>query len=164
MAQDCSFDIVSQVDMQGMDNAVNQAMKEIGQRYDFKGVMAEITMEAAGLKFAAQDEFKLEAMMDVLRLKMVKAGISARALTPGKLEQASKGTVRQMMTIQTGIAADKAREIVAAIKGLKLKVQASIMGDQIRVSGAKKDELQKVISYLRAQDFGIDLQFINMRP
>jgi uncharacterized protein YajQ (UPF0234 family) len=164
MAQDCSFDIVSQVDMQGMDNAVNQAMKEIGQRYDFKGVMAEITMEAAGLKFAAQDEFKLEAMMDVLRLKMVKAGISARALTPGKLEQASKGTVRQMMTIQTGIAADKAREIVAAIKGLKLKVQASIMGDQIRVSGAKKDELQKVISYLRAQDFGIDLQFINLRP
>ena len=164
MAQDCSFDVVSQVDMQGMDNAVNQAMKEIGQRYDFKGVVAEITMEAAGLKFAAQDEFKLEAMMDVLRLKMVKAGISARALTPGKLEQASKGTVRQLMTIQTGIAADKAREIVASIKGLKLKVQASIMGEQIRVSGAKKDELQKVIAHLRAQDFGIHLQFINMRP
>ena len=164
MAQDCSFDVVSQVDMQGMDNAVNQAMKEIGQRYDFKGVVAEITMEAAGLKFAAQDEYKLEAMMDVLRLKMVKAGISARALTPGKLEPASKGTVRQMMTIQTGIAADKAREIVASIKGLKLKVQASIMGEQIRISGAKKDELQKVIAHLRAQDFGIDLQFINMRP
>jgi cyclic-di-GMP-binding protein len=164
MAQDCSFDVVSQVDMQGMDNAVNQAMKEIGQRYDFKGVLAEITMEAAGLKFAAQDEFKLEAMMDVLRLKMVKAGISARSLTPGKLEQASKGTVRQMMTIQTGIASEKAREIVASIKGLKLKVQASIMGDQIRVSGAKKDELQKVIAHLRSQDFGIDLQFINMRP
>ena len=164
MAQDCSFDVVSQVDMQGMDNAVNQAMKEIGQRYDFKGVVAEITMETTGLKFAAQDEHKLEAMIDVLRLKMVKAGISPRALTPGKIEQASKGTVRQMMTIQSGIAADKAREIVAQIKGLKLKVQAQIMGDQVRISGAKKDELQKVIAHLRAQDFGIDLQFINMRP
>lgn len=163
MAQDCSFDVVSQVDMQGMDNAVNQAMKEIGQRYDFKGALAEITIEAAGLKFAAQDEFKLDAMMDVLRLKMVKAGISARSLVPGKIEQASKGTVRQMMTIQTGIAADKARDIVASIKGLKLKVQTSTQGDQIRVSSAKKDELQKVITHLRAQDFGIDLQFINMR-
>src|SRR5665647_1573167 len=148
MAQDCSFDVVSQVNMQSLDNAVNQAMKEISQRYDFKGALAEITQEEAGLKFAAQDEFKLEAMMDVLRLKMVKAGISARSLTPGKLEQASKGTVRQMMAIQTGIAADKAREIVASLKGLKLKVQVQIMGDQIRVSGAKKDELQKVIAHL----------------
>lgn len=164
MAQDCSFDVVSQVNMQSLDNAVNQAMKEIGQRYDFKGAVAEITLEEAGLKFAAQDEFKLEAMMDVLRLKMVKAGISARALTPGKLEQASKGTVRQMMTIQSGISADKARDLVASIKGLKLKVQVQIMGDQLRVSGAKKDELQKAIAHLRAQDFGIDLQFINMRP
>ena len=163
MAQECSFDVVSQVDMQSLDNAVNQAMKEIGQRYDFKGALAEITVEAAGLKFAAQDEFKLEAMMDILRLKMVKAGISARALTPGKLEQASKGTVRQMMTIQNGIAADKARAIVASIKNLKLKVQAQIMGDQVRVAGAKKDDLQKVITHLKAQDFGIDLQFINMR-
>ncbi len=164
MAQDCSFDVVSQVNMQSMDNAVNQAMKEIGQRYDFKGAVAEITLEETGLKFVAQDEFKLEAMIDVLRLKMVKAGLSARALTPGKLEPAAKGTVRQLMTIQTGIAADKAREIVASVKGLKLKVQTSTQGEQIRVSGAKKDELQKVIAHLRAQDFGIDLQFINMRP
>ena len=163
MAQDCSFDVVSQVNMQYMDNAVNQAMKEIGQRYDFKGAVAEITLEGSMLKFSAQDEFKLDAMMDVLRLKMVKAGISARALKPGKLEQASKGTVRQTMEIQTGIAADKARDVVAGIKGLKLKVQASIMGDQIRVAGAKKDDLQKVITFLKAQDYGIDLQFINMR-
>ena len=99
MAQDCSFDVVSQVNMQSMDNAVNQAMKEISQRYDFKGAVAEITLEGNSLKFAAQDEFKLEAMLDVLRLKMVKAGISARALKPGKLEQASKGTVRQQMEI-----------------------------------------------------------------
>lgn len=164
MAQDCSFDVVSQVNMQNLDNAVNQAMKEISQRYDFKGVLAEIKIEEAGLKFAAQDEFKLEAMMDVLRLKMVKTGISARALIPGKLEQASKGTVRQMMTIQSGISAEKARAVVASIKGLKLKVQAQIMGDQVRVTGAKKDDLQKVIAHLRAQDFDIDLQFINMRP
>ena len=163
MAQDCSFDVVSQVNMQNMDNAVNQAMKEISQRYDFKGAVAEITLEGSMLKFSAQDEFKLEAMMDVLRLKMVKAGISARALTPGKLEQASKGTVRQVMAIQSGIAADKAKAIVASVKGLKLKVQAQIMGDQVRVSSPKKDDLQKVIAHLRAQDFGIDLQFINMR-
>ena len=164
MAQDCSFDVVSQVDMQGMDNAVNQSMKEISQRYDFKGLLAKITIEAAGLKFEAQDEYKLEAMTDVLRLKMVKCGVSLRCLTPGKVEQAAKGTVRQMMTIQSGIAVEKAREVVAAVKGLKLKVQAQIMGDQVRVSGAKRDDLQKVISHLRAQDFGIDLQFINMRP
>ena len=164
MAQDCSFDVVSQVNMQNMDNAVNQAMKEISQRYDFKGLLANISIEAAGLKFEAQDENKLEAMIDVLRLKMVKCGVSLRCLTPGKLEAASKGTVRQMMTIQSGIAADKAREVVASVKGLKLKVQAQIMGDQVRISGAKKDELQKVISHLKSQDFGIDLQFINMRP
>ena len=164
MAQDCSFDVVSQVDMQGMDNAVNQSMKEISQRYDFKGLLAKITIEAAGLKFEAQDEYKLEAMTDVLRLKMVKCGVSLRCLTPGKVEQAAKGTVRQMMTIQSGIAVEKAREVVAAVKGLKLKVQAQIMGDQVRVSGAKRDDLQKVIAHLRAQDFGVDLQFINMRP
>ena len=164
MAQDCSFDVVSQVDMQGLDNAVNQAMKEINQRYDFKGILAEITMETAGLKFAAQDEYKLEAMMDVLRLKMVKAGVSPRALTPGKLEQATKGTVRKMITIQAGVSIEKAREVVAAVKSLKLKVQAQIMGDQVRVSGAKRDDLQNVIAHLRSQDFGIDLQFINMRP
>jgi len=164
MAQDFSFDVVSQVNMQGMDNAVNQAMKEISQRYDFKGALANISMEAAGLKFEAQDENKLEAMVDVLRLKMVKCGVSLRCLNPGKLEPASKGTVRQMMTIQSGIAAEKAREVVATIKGLKLKVQAQIMGEQVRISGAKKDELQKVIAHLKSQDFGIDLQFINMRP
>ena len=164
MAQDCSFDVVSQVNMQGMDNAVNKAMKEISQRYDFKGLLANITIEAAGLKFEAQDEYKLEAMTDVLRLKMVKCGVSLRSLSPGKIEQASKGTVRQMVTIQAGISAEKAREVVASIKALKLKVQAQIMGDQVRVSGAKKDELQKVITHLRSQDFGIDLQFINMRP
>lgn len=164
MAQDCSFDVVSQVNMQGMDNAVNQAMKEISQRYDFKGLLAKITLEEEGLKFEAQDEYKLEAMTDVLRLKMVKCGVSLRCLTPGKIEQAAKGTVRQSMSIQSGIVTEKAKEVVASIKGLKLKVQAQIMGDQVRVSGAKKDDLQKVISHLKSQDFGIDLQFINMRP
>jgi cyclic-di-GMP-binding protein len=164
MAQDFSFDVVSQVNMQGMDNAVNQAMKEISQRYDFKGLLATISLEANGLKFEAQDEYKLEAMVDVLRLKLVKCGVSTRCLTPGKIEQASKGTIRQLMSIQSGIAVEKAKEVVAAIKGLKLKVQAQIMGEQVRVSGAKKDELQKVMAHLREQDFGIDLQFINMRP
>lgn len=164
MAQDCSFDVVSQVSMQGMDNAVNQAMKEISQRYDFKGLLAKITLDDSGLKFEAQDEFKLEAMIDVLRLKMVKCGVPLRSLTPGKLEQASKGTVRQLMSIQAGINAEKGREVVAAIKGLKLKVQAQMQDDQVRVSGAKRDDLQKVIQLLREKDFGIDLQFVNMRP
>lgn len=164
MAQDCSFDVVSQVSMQGMDNAVNQAMKEISQRYDFKGLLAKITLDDSGLKFEAQDEFKLEAMIDVLRLKMVKCGVPLRSLTPGKLEQASKGTVRQLMSIQSGINSEKGREVVAAIKGLKLKVQAQMQDDQVRVSGAKRDDLQKVIQHLREKDFGIDLQFVNMRP
>lgn len=164
MAQDCSFDVVSQVSMQGMDNAVNQAMKEISQRYDFKGLLAKITLDDAGLKFEAQDEYKLEAMTDVLRLKMVKCGVSLRSLVPGKVEAATKGTVRQTMTIQAGVNAEKGREIVASIKGLKLKVQAQIQGDQVRVSGSKRDDLQRVIQHLREQDFGIDLQFVNMRP
>ena len=163
MAKDSSFDVVSQVDMQGMDNAVNQAMKEINQRYDFKGLVAQITLEENSLKFEAQDEYKLEAMIDVLRLKMVKCGVSLRCLTPSKIEPAAKGTVRQVMGIQAGITKEQGRDIVAAVKNLKLKVQAQIMDDQVRVSGAKKDELQKAMQLLREGDYGIDLQFINYR-
>jgi len=163
VAKDSSFDVVSQVDMQGMDNAVNQAMKEINQRYDFKGLVAQITLEENSLKFEAQDEYKLEAMIDVLRLKMVKCGVSLRCLTPSKIEPAAKGTVRQVMGIQAGITKEQGRDIVAAVKNLKLKVQAQIMDDQVRVSGAKKDELQKAMQLLREGDYGIDLQFINYR-
>ena len=154
MAQDCSFDVVSQVNMQSMDNAVNQAMKEISQRYDFKGAVAEITLEGNSLKFAAQDEFKLEAMLDVLRLKMVKAGISARALKPGKLEQASKGTVRQQMEIQTGIAADKARDIVASAQMLLSDFGGRVpdnMEDLLRLPGVGRKTANLILGDVYGQ-------------
>jgi uncharacterized protein YajQ (UPF0234 family) len=163
MAKDSSFDVVSQVNMQEMDNAVNQVKKEIEQRYDFRGSNASIELEEKCVKIAAEDEYKLETITDMLRVKMAKRGISLRCLVPGKVEPAAKGTVRQQLDIQQGIPKDKAKAIVAAIKATKLKVTAQMQDDQVRVSGAKKDDLQAVIQTLKAGDFGVDLQFINMR-
>lgn len=163
MAKDSSFDVVSQVNMQEMDNAVNQVKKEIEQRYDFRGSNASIEFEEKCVKIAAEDEYKLETITDMLRVKMAKRGISLRCLVPGKVEPAAKGTVRQQLDIQQGIPKDKAKAIVAAIKATKLKVTAQMQDDQVRVSGAKKDDLQAVIQTLKAGDFGVDLQFINMR-
>ncbi len=163
MAKDSSFDVVSQVNMQEMDNAVNQVKKEIEQRYDFRGSNASIELEEKCVKIAAEDEYKLETITDMLRVKMAKRGISLRCLVPGKVEPAAKGTVRQQLDIQQGIPKDKAKSIVAAIKATKLKVTAQMQDDQVRVSGAKKDDLQAVIQTLKAGDFGVDLQFINMR-
>lgn len=163
MAKDSSFDVVSQVNMQEMDNAVNQVKKEIEQRYDFRGSNASIELEEKCVKIAAEDEYKLETITDMLRVKMAKRGISLRCLVPGKVEPAAKGTVRQQLDIQQGIPKDKAKAIVAAIKATKLKVTAQMQDDQVRVSGAKKDDLQAVIKTLKAGDFGVDLQFINMR-
>lgn len=163
MAKDSSFDVVSQVNMQEMDNAINQVKKEIEQRYDFRGSNASIELEEKCVKIAAEDEYKLETITDMLRVKMAKRGISLRCLVPGKVEPAAKGTVRQQLDIQQGIPKDKAKAIVAAIKATKLKVTAQMQDDQVRVSGAKKDDLQAVIQTLKAGDFGVDLQFINMR-
>ncbi len=163
MAKDSSFDVVSQVDMQEMDNAVNQVKKEIDQRYDFRGSNASIELEEKGIKIAAEDEYKLETIIDMLRVKMAKRGISLRCLVPGKIEPAAKNTVRQQLDIQQGIPKDKAKAIVAAIKATKLKVTAQMHDDHVRVAGAKKDDLQAVIQTLKAGDFGVDLQFINMR-
>lgn len=163
MAKDSSFDVVSQVNMQEMDNAVNQVKKEIEQRYDFRGSNASIELEEKCVKIAAEDEYKLETITDMLRVKMAKRGISLRCLVPGKVEPAAKGTVRQQLDIQQGIPKDKAKAIVAAIKATKLKVTAQMQDDQVRVSGAKKDDLQAVIQTLKSGDFGVDLQFINMR-
>lgn len=163
MAKDSSFDVVSQVDMQEMDNAVNQVKKEIDQRYDFRGSNASIELEDKGVKIAAEDEYKLETIIDMLRVKMAKRGIPLRCLVLGKIEPAAKNTVRQQLEIQQGIPKDKAKAIVAAIKATKLKVNAQMQDDQVRVSGAKKDDLQAVIQTLKAGDFGVDLQFINMR-
>lgn len=163
MAKDCSFDIVSEVDMQEMDNAVNQAKKEISQRYDFKGSKAEMTLETDSLKLSAEDEYKINAMLDVLRGKMIKRSVPIKALDPGKMESAFGGTVRMVVKLQKGISKEKAKDVTAFIKDLKLKVQAQIMDDQVRVTGAKRDDLQLVMQKLKEKDFGIDLQFINFR-
>lgn len=163
MAKDCSFDVVCEVDMQEMDNSVNQATKEIQQRYDFKGSKAEIVLDKDTLKLSAEDEYKLGAMLDILRTKMVKRGVPLKSLKPGKIEAAFSGNVRQTITIQKGINKEQAKDIVTAIKESKIKVQAQIMDDQLRVSGAKRDDLQAVIQLLKSRDFGVDLQFTNMR-
>ncbi len=163
MAKDSSFDVVSQMDMQELDNALNQTKKEIAQRYDFRGSTASIDLKDNELKVAAEDDYKLGAILDILRQRMAKRGLSLRGLEPGKVEAASKGTVRQTVKIKQGIDKDKARDIVAAIKTSKLKVTTQQQDDQIRVTGAKKDDLQAVIQLLKTEDFGVDLQFINMR-
>lgn len=163
MAKDSSFDVVSEVDMQEMDNSVNQVNREISQRYDFKGSDAKLELVENELKIVAEDEYKLETILDMLRVRMAKRDLPLRCLLPGKVEPAAKGTVRKVVTIQKGIAKDKAKDIVATVKNLKLKVQAQIQDDQVRISGAKKDDLQAAIQALKAADFGIDLQFVNMR-
>ena len=163
MAKDSSFDVVSQVDMQEMDNCVNQVKKEIDQRYDFRGSNASIELGEKEVKISAEDEYKLGAIIDMLRQKMAKRGVPLRALVPGKVEPAAKNTVRQQCEIQQGISKENGKKIVAAIKATKLKVNAQIQDDQVRVSGAKKDDLQAVIQMLKVGDFGVDLQFINMR-
>jgi cyclic-di-GMP-binding protein len=163
MAKDSSFDIVSEVDMQEMSNAISQTDKEISQRYDFKGSKAELVLEKETVKLLAEDDYKLEAMLDVLRTKMVKRNVPLKCLQPGKIEPAAGGMVRQIITIQKGISKEKGKDVVSAIKDLKLKVQAQIMDDQVRVSGAKKDDLQIVIQKLKEKDFGVELQFINLR-
>lgn len=163
MAKDSSFDVVSQIDMQEMDNALNQTRKEISQRYDFRGSTAEIELVDGDLKVAAEDEYKLGAILDMLRQRMAKRNLPLRCLDPGKIEAASKGTVRQTVKLKQGIDKDAAKSIIAAIKNSKLKVTTQQQDNQIRVSGAKKDDLQAVIQLLKAGDYGIDLQFINMR-
>lgn len=163
MAKDSSFDVVSQVDMQEMDNAVNQVKKEVAQRYDFRGSNASIELGENNVKIAAEDEYKLETMIDMLRTKMAKRGVPLRCLELGKVEPATKGTVRQELAIKQGISKEVGKKIQAAIKATKLKVTAQLQDDQVRVAGAKKDDLQAVIQMLKTEDFGVDLQFINMR-
>ena len=153
-------------DPQGVNTViykVNQTEKEISQRYDFRGSIASIELEDKAIKIAAEDDYKLNAIIDILRARMAKRGLSLRSLELGKIEDAAKGSVRQMLTIKQGISKENAKKIIAAIKATKLKVNTQMQGEQVRVSGAKKDDLQAVIQTLKAGDFGIDLQFINMR-
>lgn len=158
-----SFDIVSKVDMQEVDNAINQTVKEIAQRYDFKGSKSEVTLEKESIKVLADDDFKLKAVIDILQSKFVKRNISPKALQYGKAEQASGGMVRQVITLQVGISKEKAKEIGQVIKETKLKVQSQIQDDQVRVTGKNIDDLQEVIRVLKGKDLDIDMQFVNFR-
>lgn len=163
LAKDSSFDIVSVVDMQEVNNAVNQANKEIAQRYDFKNSKSEITIDNENLKIISDNQYKLESVIDILQTKLIKRNVSIKNLEYGKIEEASGGTVRQIINIKQGVETEKAKEIVKAIKETKIKVQAQIMGDQVRVTGKNKDDLQEVLHLLKANDFGIELQFTNYR-
>ena len=161
-----SFDVTSSVDLQEVDNAVNQARKEIGQRYDFKGSIASIELNKTEntLTLAADDNMKMDALWDVLQTRLVRRNVSVKNLKLGDVETASGSTVRRVVTLQQGIPSDAAREIIKYLKDQKLKkVQATIQGDQLRVSASSKDELQDAIRLLRSHDFGIDLQFGNYR-
>lgn len=161
-----SFDIVSEINLQEMDNAVVQAQKEVTTRYDFKGTHASISdldRKNKQLTLTADDEKQLEAVKSVLMQKMVRRGVDPKALDGQKIEQASHNTVRQVLKLHSGIDKDTARSLVQSIKSLRLKVQASIQGDSIRVSGGKKDDLQAVIAHLRASPPDLPLQFTNFR-
>ena len=165
MASDSSFDIVSEINLQEMDNAVNQAVKEITTRYDFKGTSAglEFNRKDKELTLTADGEPQLESVRKVLVEKMVKRGVDPKALDPQKLEQATHKTVRQKVKLKSGIDKDTAKQIQRQIKDLKLKVNASIQGEALRVSGSKKDDLQAVMAQLRANPPAIPLQFTNYR-
>jgi len=163
-----SFDIVSSVDLQEVRNAIAQAMKEIQTRYDLKGSGSNIELQGGGEKgnelvVTSADEFKLKAVRDVLEGRLVKRNVPLKAFTWNTIDKALGGTVRQTVSLQAGIPTDKAREIVKAIKETKLKVQAAIQGDQVRVSGKNKDDLQSVMRVLKGADLGIDMQFTNYR-
>ncbi len=160
-----SFDIVSRVDLQEVSNAVQQAMKEIGQRFDFRGSKTSIDLDRGKneMIIVSDDEYKLKSVIDILHGKLVKRKVPLKALNYGKVESALSGTVRQVVTLQQGIPAEKAREIVKMIKGTKLKVQAEIQKEQLRVRARKIDDLQAVMKMLREKDIGIHIEFVNYR-
>jgi cyclic-di-GMP-binding protein len=160
---DSSFDVVSSVDLQEVKNAISQAMKEITTRFDLKGSGSDIVLQGEEIVITSADEFKMKAVRDVLETRLVKRNVPLKALTYGVMDKALGGTVRQKVAMQKGIPTDKAREIVKIIKNSKRKVQAAIQGDQVRVSGKNKDDLQAVMQSLKAVDLGIDMQFTNYR-
>jgi uncharacterized protein YajQ (UPF0234 family) len=164
MAQQNTFDITSQIDHAEVVNAVNQSLKEVQTRFDFKGSQSAIEIEGkTGIVLTSDDEYKLKSLNDILQSKFVKRGVPLKGLSYGKIETALGGTVRQRIELQQGIPQEKAKEIVKHIKDLKFKVQASIQGDFVRVAGKDRDALQEVIGALRQHDFGIDMQFTNYR-
>lgn len=159
-----SFDVVSKVVVQEVDNAVNQAVKEIQQRFDFRGTKSEIKWEKKEeITVIGDDDNKLKSVLDVLQTKLIKRGVSLKSLEYGKIEDGSGGLKRQVIKIRQGIPTEKAKEITKVIKELKVKVQAQIQDEQIRVTGKKLDDLQEVIQILKGKDFDVDLQYVNMR-
>lgn len=165
MADEHSFDIVSKVDMQEVLNSVQQATKEMSQRFDFKGSKSsiEFNKDKAEITLISDDEQKMKSVVDILQSKFAKRGVSLKSLVYGKIEQAAAGTARQVITLQQGIAQEKAKEIVKIIKDSKMKVQAEIQKDQVRVRAKKIDDLQTVMALLRGKDLGIHMEFINYR-
>ena len=166
MANPCSFDITSNVDLQEVDNALNQARKEVAQRYDFKGSKAQIDFDPKDSKLVltADDEFKLNALWEILQTRLVRRNVPVKNLTRGTAIPAASSTVRQEISLQQGIPSEKAKDIVKVLKDAKLKrVQASIQGDQVRVTSPSKDDLQDAMRLLREHDFGVALQFGNYR-
>ncbi len=165
MADLCSFDVVSRVNLQEVKNAVEQTMKEIRQRFDFKGTKTELMLneKERQLSLVSDDEYKLKMVLEILKTKLAKRQVSLRALVYGKVEEALGGTARQVLTIQSGISAEKAKDLTKEIRDSKLKVQTQIQDEQVRVQSKSRDQLQAVIAFLRQKDFGIDLQFVNYR-
>lgn len=165
MADQNSFDVVSEVNIQEVKNALDQTMKEITQRFDFKGSKSKVTLEEneTVLLLVSDDDAKLKSVTDILQTKLVKRNVSLKSLDYGKVEHALAGTVRQKVTITQGIASEKAKDISKAIRDAKFKVQAQIQGNQLRVTSKSRDELQSVIAFLKGKDFGIPLQFTNYR-
>ena len=163
MAAENSFDIVCKVDMQEVTNALDQARREIDTRYDLKGTKNEVKLEDTDITLLSPDEMKLKAVVDILQSKLHRRGVPLKALDYGTVEPAAGGTLRQKITIQQGIPIEKAREIVRLIKDSKVRVQAAIQENQVRVSGKNRDDLQKIIALVKERDFGIALQFTNYR-
>lgn len=158
-----SFDVVSQIDMQEVDNAINQARKEVGQRYDFKGSHTDIDMDGDALRIISDDDFKVAAVLDILQSKLVRRGVSLKALVYGKVEPGPGGRAKQSITLQQGVADEKARKITKLVKESKLKVQAQIQGDQVRITGKNRDDLQAIMQQLKQLDLDLPLQFVNFR-
>ncbi|MBQ1188764.1 MAG: YajQ family cyclic di-GMP-binding protein [Peptococcaceae bacterium] len=164
MAKEPSFDVVSEVDMQEVNNAINQTVKEITQRFDFKGTKSTVEIENGNaIKIVTEDDTRMRNIVDILQSKFIKRGVAIKNLEYGKVEPAAGGMVRQSIKVKQGIDADVAKKITKDIKNMKVKVQATLQDDQIRVSGKKIDDLQTVIAFLKGQDYGVELQFSNFR-
>ena len=164
MAKEPSFDVVSEVNMQEVSNAVNQTLKEITQRFDFKGSKSTVEIENGNaIKIVTEDDTRMRNIVDILQSKFIKRGVAIKNLEYGKVEPAAGGMVRQSIRVKQGIEADVAKKITKDIKTLKVKVQAQVQDDQVRVRGKKIDDLQAVIAFLKGQDYGVELQFSNFR-